>query len=94
MTPERATTVNAQLIALEKALLRPEGLQESAWARSLWACEDPFSGYAAWMLPGLRYEIETQSAEGLDAWLSIYAEALDALNTGIEAIAVELAAEN
>lgn len=86
LTSETATALNRDLIALEKALVHADGLQESAWARSLWACEDPFSGYAAWMLPGLRYEVETRSLDGLERWKGLYAEALTTLAERIEAL--------
>jgi N-acetylated-alpha-linked acidic dipeptidase len=63
-----AREVNRLLIALEKAFIDMDGLQERPWSRSLYASPDPFSGYAAWMLPGLRYEIETDSRGGLLEW--------------------------
>jgi N-acetylated-alpha-linked acidic dipeptidase len=51
--------INAAFIGLEKAWLDDRGLQDRPWSRSLYVSPDPFSGYASWMLPGLRYEIET-----------------------------------
>lgn len=84
LTAKAALAVNQGLSGLEKALLRPEGLQTSGWTRSLWAGEDPFSGYAAWMLPGLRYEIETQSAAGLAQWVGVYEAALRELAARME----------
>jgi len=93
LTSDAATSLNQALIALERPLVHAEGLQESAWARSLWACEDPFSGYAAWMLPGLRYEIETRSPDGLERWKGVYARALTTLAERIEGLVEEIEAQ-
>jgi len=74
-----AESANELLIGLEKAFIHPAGLQGRPWHRSLFASQDPFSGYASWLLPGLRYEIETHSEDGLRRWLAIYAEAVEDL---------------
>ena len=71
--------VNRALIGLEKAWLDDGGLQWGAWARSLYVSPDPFSGYASWMLPGLRYEIETDDPAGIDEWIPRYEAAIDRL---------------
>jgi len=73
-----AATVNGLLIGLEKAWLHQQGLQERPWSRSVYASPDPFSGYASWMLPGLRYEVETGGAS-LNAWTEVYVQAVNAL---------------
>lgn len=78
--------INARLIALEKAFVLPEGLQGRPWYRSLYASPDPFSGYASWILPGLRYEIETEQAAALESWESIYSNAVDELTSRVEQI--------
>lgn len=54
--------LNTRLIALEKVFLHEDGLAFGRWFQSLYASIDPFSGYASWMLPGLRYGL----SEGLD----------------------------
>lgn len=76
-----AGEINTRLIALEKALLHPDGLQGRPWSRSLYASPDPFSGYASWMLPGLRYEIETGNAAGAREWEDVYVRAIESLET-------------
>lgn len=83
-------TLNAGLIALEKAFVHEEGLQGRPWYRSLYASPDPFSGYASWMLPGLRYEVETGNAPGLESWESIYAGAVRELTERVRALAAGL----
>ncbi len=85
LPPDAARTSSAQLIALEKAFLYMDGLQGRPWSRSLYASPDPFSGYASWMLPGLRYEIETESTEGVSAWEAIYVQAIEDLTERIRA---------
>ena len=51
-----------------------------SWYRSLYASSDPFSGYAAWILPGLEYEIALKSSDRLEEWDSRYSEAVNSLN--------------
>ena len=51
-----------------------------SWYRSLYASSDPFSGYAAWILPGLEYEIALKSSDRLQEWDIKYSDALDLLN--------------
>ncbi|MCZ6918699.1 MAG: M28 family peptidase [Gemmatimonadetes bacterium] len=85
LTPDAARTSSAQLIALERAFLYMDGLQGRPWSRSLYASPDPFSGYASWMLPGLRYEIETESTQGVSTWEAIYIQAIEDLTERIRA---------
>ena len=72
----RAETVNRALIGLEKAWLNDRGLQGRPWSRSIYVSPDPFSGYASWMLPGLRYEIETDDRADLPGWERVYIGAI------------------
>ena len=48
---------NKQLIALEKSFISDKGMYFGSWYKSIYASSDPFSGYGAWILPGLEYEI-------------------------------------
>jgi N-acetylated-alpha-linked acidic dipeptidase len=73
---EASREVNRRLIGLEKAFIDLDGLQERPWSRSLYASPDPFSGYAAWMLPGIRYEIQTDNPAGIPAWEARYVAAV------------------
>ena len=41
---------------------------------------DPFSGYAAWILPGLEYEIALKASDRLEEWDYRYSEAVNSLN--------------
>jgi N-acetylated-alpha-linked acidic dipeptidase len=76
--------VNTALIGVEKAFIDMDGLQERPWSRSLYASPDPFSGYASWMLPGIRFEIETHNPGGVAAWESRYVAALGELRRRVE----------
>jgi N-acetylated-alpha-linked acidic dipeptidase len=85
-----AAAANAALIGLEKAWLDEGGLQDRPWSRSLYVSPDPFSGYASWMLPGLRYEIETDDADGVPEWEERYLAAVERLTERMRAAAVLL----
>ncbi len=74
-----AARVNRALIGLEKAWLDDRGLQDRPWSRSLYVSPDPFSGYASWMLPGLRYEIETDDPADVPEWEDRYVDAIERL---------------
>ncbi|PEN13399.1 glutamate carboxypeptidase [Longibacter salinarum] len=76
--------VNEAMIGLEKAFLHPPGLQNHPLKRSLYASPDPFSGYASWMLPGLRYEVEAGTASGLARWVDIYVRAVNDLTGRVQ----------
>jgi len=81
--PTNFDRVNDVLIGLEKAFLHPPGLQGHPRKRSLYASPDPFSGYASWMLPGLRYEVDAGTPEGLERWTAIYTDAVRDLTARI-----------
>jgi len=72
--------LNQQLIALEKSFISEKGMYFGNWYKSLYASSDPFSGYAAWILPGLEYEIALKSSERLQEWDQRYEKAILSLN--------------
>ena len=82
-----AEAVNRALIGLEKAWLNDRGLQGRPWSRSVYVSPDPFSGYASWMLPGLRYEIETDDRADLPGWERVYIGAVRNLAERMRAVA-------
>ena len=83
---EAAAEINAALIALEKAWLDDRGLQGREWSRSLYVSPDPFSGYASWMLPGIRYEIETDDPGEVPEWEGRYLDAIQRLTEWMDAV--------
>ncbi len=74
-----AARINAAFIGLEKAWLDDRGLQDRPWSRSLYVSPDPFSGYTSWMLPGLRYEIETDDPAEVPEWEARYVDVIGLL---------------
>jgi N-acetylated-alpha-linked acidic dipeptidase len=72
--------INAQLIALEKSFISEKGMYFGAWYKSLYASSDPFSGYAAWILPGIEYEIALKASDRLEEWDLRYANAINSLD--------------
>jgi N-acetylated-alpha-linked acidic dipeptidase len=84
-------SINQDLIALEKAFLYADGLQNRPRMRSLYVSPDPFSGYASWMLPGLRYEIETNAPDNVSTWTARYVDAVEDLTERITAVTEQLA---
>ncbi|MEX2471499.1 MAG: M28 family peptidase [Gemmatimonadota bacterium] len=83
---DEAERINQAFIDLEKAWLDDRGLQDRPWSRSLYVSPDPFSGYASWMLPGLRYEIETENAAGVVEWEGRYVNAIGRLVEGMRRV--------
>jgi N-acetylated-alpha-linked acidic dipeptidase len=83
--------INAGFIGLEKAWLDNRGLQDRPWSRSLYVSPDPFSGYASWMLPGLRYEIETDDPGDVPEWEQRYVDAIDRLAARMDALTALIA---
>ncbi len=77
---------NRGLLDMEKAFIRSEGLQGRPWSQSLFASPDPFSGYASWMLPGLRFEVESRSAAGITEWEGTYVIAVQDLTRRMRAL--------
>ena len=86
LSPETQAEVNAVLIGLERAWLHEPGLPPRPWFRSLYAATDPDSGYAAWMLPALRYHVEVGDADGLAQAELLYVEVFARLLRAVEAI--------
>jgi len=81
--------LNQSLLQLSRALMHSDGLQSGGLHRSLYVSPDPYSGYASWMLPGLRYELET-GASNLNVWMDRYEQAFAALANRIEAVTGQL----
>ena len=82
--------LNNQLIALEKSFISEKGMYFGSWFKSIYASSDPFSGYAAWILPGLEYEIALNSSERLQEWDSRYASAVNSLHIKMKQLILDL----
>ena len=90
LSSQKITSINQQLIALEKSFLEEKGMYFGAWYRSLYSASDPFSGYASWILPGLEYEIALKSSDRLKEWDDRYSAAIGRLNTKIDGLSRSL----
>jgi len=87
---KKQKSINRQLLALEKSFLTPQGMYFGRWYQSLYASSDPFSGYAAWILPGLEYEIALQSTQRLEEWDQRYTAAILDLQRKMQNLIEEL----
>jgi N-acetylated-alpha-linked acidic dipeptidase len=56
------------------------------WYKSLYVCNDPFSGYASWILPGIQYEVAIKNTARLEEWDSRYAKAILDLSKKIDGL--------
>ena len=81
---------NKQFIALEKSFISDKGMYFGSWYKSIYASSDPFSGYGAWILPGLEYEIALNSSERLEEWDSRYANAINSLELKMKKLIQEI----
>jgi N-acetylated-alpha-linked acidic dipeptidase len=76
--------INKGLIALEKSWIDPKGMYYGDWYKSLYVCNDPFSGYASWILPGIQYEVAIRNTGRLEEWDGRYASAILDLSRKID----------
>ena len=76
--------INKGLIGLEKSWIDPKGMYYGEWYKSLYVCNDPFSGYASWILPGIQYEVAIRNTSRLEEWDTRYAKAILDLSKKIE----------
>lgn len=84
---EEKREINQLLIQLERSFLDEEGLGFSKWQQSLYAATDPWSGYASWMIPGVRYVLEDEiGEEALRAELHRFTLAVARLNRTLDQI--------
>ena len=90
ISTKKRKSINRQLLALEKSFLTPQGMYFGRWYQSLYASSDPFSGYAAWILPGLEYEIALQSTQRLGEWDQRYTAAILDLQRKMQNLIEEL----
>lgn len=86
MSSTQLASINNELALLERCWIVPEGLPERPWFRSLYAASDPDSGYAAWMLPGLRWAVESKDAMAVAESLKAYGQVLTRLSERLAAI--------
>ncbi|WP_439482459.1 M28 family peptidase [Cyclobacterium plantarum] len=86
LSSKEISSVNKALISLEKSFILEEGMPFGSWYKSLYASNDPFSGYASWILPAIQFEISNQSTANLEQWDQKYEAALQQLTKVIQGI--------
>ncbi|MEB2780073.1 M28 family peptidase [Algoriphagus sp. C2-6-M1] len=84
LSKKKILALNKKLIGLEKSWIDPKGMYFGSWYKSLYVSTDPFSGYASWILPGIKYEVETKSTVRLEEWDTRYSKAILDLNKKVE----------
>jgi len=89
-TDAQLAGVNRTLRMLERGLLIQNGLPERRWYRNQYAAEDMDSGYAAWMLPWIRYAIEREEADQLQSGELNLLRAIVTMTQQLEQLAGEL----
>jgi N-acetylated-alpha-linked acidic dipeptidase len=82
--------INTELIGLEKSWIDPKGMYYGEWYKSLYVCNDPFSGYASWILPGIQYEVAIQNTSRLEEWDTRYAKAILDLSKKVNKLSSQL----
>jgi N-acetylated-alpha-linked acidic dipeptidase len=85
---EKRHEINRLLIDADRAWLSEDGIPGRPWFRSLYAASDEDSGYASWILPGLRWSIEhkdkAQLAKETERLLAVF-RSLNATVSGVDA---------
>jgi len=79
---ETLDRLNFELLGMERHWLAADGLPGRPWFRNLFAATDEDSGYAAWMLPAMRWAVERD--EPLEAQARAYDRVLDALDRKLD----------
>ncbi len=90
-SPERLRAANRILLGLERSFVLPTGLPGRPWNRSLYMGVNPFNGYDAWPLPGLRHQVETNQLDQVAAWEEHYVKAVTDLTGRLQSLTTELA---
>lgn len=90
ISAKKLQKINTGLIGLEKSWIDPRGMYYGNWYKSLYVCNDPFSGYASWILPGIQYEVAIQRTEKLEEWDTRYAKAILNLSKKIDKLTKSL----
>ena len=90
LTAAQLKKINSELIGLEKSWIDPKGMYYGEWYKSLYVCNDPFSGYASWILPGIQYEVATKNTSRLEEWDTRYANAILDLSKKVDKLSSQL----
>jgi N-acetylated-alpha-linked acidic dipeptidase len=78
--------VNSQLREISRGPIEPDGLLDRPWFANLYAASDPDSGYAAWILPALRWSIENEMNEAVQAYADDLADRFAGFSGNVDAV--------
>lgn len=81
---ERRQAINALLVGWERAWLDSDGLPGRPWYQNLFAATDETSGYAAWMLPALRWAVERGDGDLVREQLGRYEAVVERLEANAD----------
>ncbi len=81
LSQARAAELNRLLLEIPRTLAHDDGMGFGPWYRSLWASPDPTSGYASWMLPGIRWALD--QGTGVDTEEARLVRALDEMTARV-----------
>lgn len=84
--PQWLRRVNALLGDAQRRWRHEPGLPGRPWFKNLFAATDPTSGYAAWMLPALRYHLERRDPDGVAEAVELYAEVVVSMKSDLSRI--------
>lgn len=87
---EKLARINALLMDADRAWLTEEGIPGRPWFKSLYAASDEDSGYASWILPGLRWAVEHKDAGALAKGQERYLEVFKKLTVVVEKVEAEV----
>ncbi len=90
LNAEKLSRINALLMEADRAWLAEEGIPGRPWFKSLYAASDEDSGYASWILPGLRWAVEHKDAAALAKEQERYLEVFKKLTGIVEHIEGDL----
>lgn len=83
---ERLAAINDHLLALDRAWWHPGGVPGRPWFQNLFAATDETSGYAAWMLPALRWAVEYVEPAALEHALELYLGVFERMTSELEQV--------
>jgi len=86
LSAEQVACVNETLMGLGRQWLSEKGLPGRPWYRNLYAATDETSGYAAWMLPAMRYGIEHDDSHAIAAATRQYLEVFQRLERSMSTL--------
>ena len=78
--------INQKLLKLERSWIDQDGMTYGKWHRSLYVSQDPYSGYASWMMPAFHYELSLKQTENLPKWEMKYMNALNNITNELNLI--------